>query len=161
MVRIRRFGIIRTATVAAMMYAVIILVSTLLIALPFVLLASAAGRDSGMSAGILGGGIVGVLLLGLLGAVVYAVIGWVMTAIACAIYNLVAGWVGGIEVQLESTVAPVAPQWGGPYGGYAQPGYQPQPGYGPGTGYGPPPTVGQPPAQYPPGQYPPAGYGQG
>ena len=92
-------------------------------------------------------------MVGLLGALVYGVVGWVMTAIGCAIYNLVAGWVGGIEVQLESVAAPVAPQWGGPYGGYGQPGYQQQPGYPPQPGY--PQQPGQPPSQYPP-----SGFGQ-
>ena len=33
--------------------------------------------------------------------VVYAVMGFIFTLIACAIYNLVAGWVGGIEMELE------------------------------------------------------------
>jgi hypothetical protein len=160
MVRIRRFGVIRTATVAAVMYAFIILVSTLLIGLPIALVAGAAGRDSGMAAGIIGGGIAGVLLFGVLGALIYAVIGWVMTAIACAIYNLVAGWVGGIEVQLESRSVPTAPQWGGPYGGYGQqqPTYQ-QPAYQQGLGYPPAGPGGVPPAPQPPSQYPPAGFG--
>jgi hypothetical protein len=171
MVRIRRFGVIKTATVAALMYAVIILVSTLLIGLPIALLAGASVRGAGFGAGILAGGVVGVLLFGLLGAVIYAVIGWVMTAIACAVYNLVAGWVGGIEVQLESVAAPVTPQWGGPYGGYPQPGYAqqagyPQPGYVQQPGYAQPgygPGVAQPPAPggQPPSQYPPSGFGPG
>ena len=33
--------------------------------------------------------------------VFYAVIGFIGTIIFCAIYNLVAGWVGGIEVEFE------------------------------------------------------------
>ncbi len=167
MVRIRRFGVIRTATVAATMYAVIILVGTLLIGLPITLLAGAAGRttgDGGTVAAIVSAGLVGTLLFGLFGAVAYAIVGWIMTAIACVIYNVVAGWVGGIEVQLESTVAPAAPQWGGPYGGYAQGGYPqaqpgyPQPGYAPGPGY--PQGAGGPP-QVPPPQAPPPGFGPG
>ncbi len=35
-------------------------------------------------------------------AKVVAVAGFVFTAIGCAIYNFVAGYVGGIEVELES-----------------------------------------------------------
>ena len=34
--------------------------------------------------------------------VFYGVSGAVLSAIACALYNLVAGWVGGIEVELSS-----------------------------------------------------------
>jgi len=157
MVRIRRFGVIKTATVAAVMYAVIILVFTLLFGLPVVLITGAAANGSGATAGILGGGIAGVLFLGVFGAVAYGIGGWIITAIACLFYNLVAGWVGGVELQLESTAAPVAPQWGGPYGGYAQQ----QPVYPQPQGYPPSAPGAQPPAPQPPAQYPPAGYGQG
>lgn len=31
----------------------------------------------------------------------YGGMGFVMTAIGCAIYNLIAGWTGGIEVEVE------------------------------------------------------------
>ena len=163
MVRIRRFGVIRTATVAAVMYAVIILVASLFIGLPFVLIAGMAGRasgDGGIAAGIMGASVAGIVLFGLFGAVIYAIIGWIMTAIACAIYNLVAGWVGGIEVQLENVSGPSAPQWGGMYGGYPQPvpGYPQQaPGYPQTPGGGSAPPAGGPP----PSQWPPSGYGQG
>jgi hypothetical protein len=59
------------------------------------------------------GGAAGVLVLGLLAAAVYGVLGWVFTAIACALYNLAAGWVGGIEVQVEPVAPPPpAPIWG-------------------------------------------------
>jgi hypothetical protein len=35
----------------------------------------------------------------------YGLLGFVFTAIGCIIYNLVAGWVGGIEVEIgESAV---------------------------------------------------------
>jgi hypothetical protein len=151
MVRIRRFGVVKTATMAAIMYMVIVLVLTVLIGLPFILIAGASARETGMTAGIVGGGVVGILLFGGIGAVVYGIGGWIMTAIGCLFYNLVAGWVGGIEVQIEGASGPAAPQWGGPYGGYPQPQY-PQPQYQ---------QPGYPPAAPPPSQYPPAGFGQG
>lgn len=147
MVRIRRFGIIRTATMAAALYAFIILASTLLIFLPFALLA-AAGRDATGSLGFGAVGVVGVVIFGLVGAVAYAAIGWVMTAIACVIYNVVAGFVGGIEVQLESAAPPSTPAWGGPYAA-GQP-YAMPPGYGPTPGYGAPPSRGAPGTTPPP-----------
>ena len=161
MVRIRRFGVIRTATAVAAMFALVILVGTLIIGVPIALLAGAAGRNSGEAAGIMGVGVVGVVLFGLFGAVAYGIGGWIVTAIACAIYNVVAGWFGGIEVQLENTAPPSTPTWGGPSGGYGPSVYSPQPGYGPGPGYQPPVT-GQPPAQFPqqyPPQYPPTAPG--
>jgi hypothetical protein len=37
----------------------------------------------------------------------YGVCGFVFTAIACAIYNVVAGLVGGIEVELDGAQMPV------------------------------------------------------
>jgi hypothetical protein len=54
--------------------------------------------------------VVGVFVFGLLAALIYGVIGWIFTAIACAIYNLAAGWVGGIEVQVDQSAPPPVPQ---------------------------------------------------
>jgi hypothetical protein len=36
-----------------------------------------------------------------LGPFIYAVIGYVGTAIACWLYNLIAGWSGGVSLTLE------------------------------------------------------------
>ncbi len=35
--------------------------------------------------------------------IVYGLIGFVFTAIACVIYNIVAGWTGGVEVEIAET----------------------------------------------------------
>jgi hypothetical protein len=35
--------------------------------------------------------------------VLYGLLGLIFTAIGCLVYNLVAGWVGGIEVEVEET----------------------------------------------------------
>jgi hypothetical protein len=103
MFRIRRFGVVKTATVAALMYIVIVVV----IFIPVLLITALVGITPAGSDGFGGvGPVVGVLILGLLAALFYGVFGWVFTAIACLLYNLVAGWVGGIEVQVEA-VAPV------------------------------------------------------
>jgi hypothetical protein len=37
----------------------------------------------------------------LLAPLLFAGLGYVVSAIMCALYNLVAGWVGGVEVSLE------------------------------------------------------------
>ena len=101
MYTIRRFSVVKTATVVAVMYVVIVAIFIV----PFAILAIAFGRgDSG------GAGAVGVLVFGLLAALLYGVFGWIFTAIACAIYNLAAGWVGGIEVQVDQSAPPPAPQ---------------------------------------------------
>ena len=110
MVRIRRFGIIRTANMVAALYAFIALFFAAFIVL-FGALGVAIGPRGTIDSQV-GAGIVGVLILALFVVAFYAIVGWVFTAIACAIYNLVAGWVGGVEIQLESTP-------GGPGGGYA------------------------------------------
>jgi hypothetical protein len=152
-VTIRRFDVVRTATVAAALYALIAIVFGLLFFLPFGLLAGVAGMrtDSGAGgAGLVGVGIVGTLVFVLFGVVFYGVVGWVMTAIMCALYNFVAGRVGGIRVEVDVE----GPYGGGP--GYPAPGYPaayPAPGYGtpawpvpgsPGGPTAPPPGWGQP-----------------
>jgi hypothetical protein len=124
MYRIRRFGVIKTATVVAVMYMLIVAVFVV----PFLLLALVFAPTQGSSAM---GGIAGILVFGLVAIFLYGLIGWIFTAIAAAIYNLAAGWVGGIEVQIE-TVAPPPPMpvWA------ASPTVPPPPAGSP----GPPPT---------------------
>ena len=101
MYTIRRFSVVKTATVVAVMYVVIVAIFLV----PFALLTIAvAPSDSPTS------GLVGILVFGLVGALLYGVFGWIFTAIACAIYNLAAGWVGGIEVQVDQSAPPPAPQ---------------------------------------------------
>lgn len=141
-VTLRRFDVIRTATVAAVLYAVTVLVIGLIFVVPFILLAGAAGISSGRSdiaAGVAGAGIIGAMLLLVLGALFYAVVGWVMTAIACVFYNFVAGRVGGIRMEVDIEM---------PYGA---------PGYG-APGYGAPAWPA--PASQGPPMAPPAGWGQ-
>lgn len=123
MVRIRRFGIVRTATTIAVLYIVIVA----LFAVPFALFAAAAG---GVPNAASGGrfGAVEILILAAIVAAVYGVFGWIATAIACGIYNLAARFTGGIVVETEPvTPPPPAPAWG------------PVPGT---TGPASPPTVG-------------------
>jgi hypothetical protein len=85
--QIRRFGIGQTAKVIAVLYALMGLIFV-----PFFLVAAAfAPRETGFGTGF-------ALALPIL----YGGLGFIFTAIACAIYNFVAGFVGGIEVELES-----------------------------------------------------------
>jgi hypothetical protein len=113
MVQIRRVGVLRTASVLALLYGLAALVFFGILAI-FVLL---AGVDSsgfngvpGFNAGV---GAVGILIFGLVLAVVYGVLGWVFTAVFCLLYNVVAGFTGGVAIQLEAKpvpTPPVAPQ---------------------------------------------------
>jgi hypothetical protein len=108
MYRIRRFGIVKTATVVAVMYMLIVAVFVV----PFLLLTLVAAPSQGTGTT---GGVGGILLIGFVAIVAYGLLGWVFTAIAAAVYNLAAGWVGGIEVQVETVAPPPpVPAWGTP-----------------------------------------------
>lgn len=106
MFRIRRFGVMKTATVVAVMYMVIVAVFVVPIALIGLLVAPSQGSAAGST-------VVSIVIFGVVAIFAYGLIGWVFTALAAAVYNLAAGWVGGIEVQVE-TVAPPPPlpAWG-------------------------------------------------
>ena len=92
--RIRRFTVMQTAKLFATLYTLMGLVF-----LPFLWLSS---RAAGTTAGAMGGFPVSGRMLLLL-PVLYGALGFVFVALGCAIYNLVAGWVGGIEVEFEPT----------------------------------------------------------
>ena len=104
MFRIRRFGVVRTATLGAAMYAI----GTLIIVVPVVIIVLAAGpmefTDSfGRTAAI--DIPVGVLLLA---PVLYGLIGWIVTALVCLLYNLAAMVTGGVEIQLQGEAVPAS-----------------------------------------------------
>lgn len=147
MVRIRRFGIVRTATTVAALYAVIALVFVILFGL-IALAGVAVVPDSSRTA--IGAGVAGLLVFAVIVVLFYAVIGWIFTAIACALYNFVAGFAGGIEIQVESTT-PGAP--GGGFSAYGYPAYGAPAAY-PGQ-YPAPGQPGGPPAPWAGGQVPP------
>lgn len=87
MAQIRRFGVGQTAKVVGVLYA---LIGVVLV--PFILIAAIySPNKSGLGPGV-------ALALPIL----YGVAGFVFTAIGCAIYNFVAGLVGGIEVELDT-----------------------------------------------------------
>ncbi|MEA2723848.1 MAG: hypothetical protein QOH59_1619 [Gemmatimonadales bacterium] len=86
MAQIRRFGVGQTAKVVGVLYA---LIGVVLV--PFVLIAGMySPNKTGLGAGF-----------ALAIPILYGVLGFITTAIGCAIYNLVAGLVGGIEVELD------------------------------------------------------------
>jgi hypothetical protein len=97
MVRIRRFSVIRTANVLAVIYFLV----TAIFALPFALILAANpitftdqfGRTSSTSISP---------IFALFIPFLYAGFGWVFTAIGCLIYNLAARFTGGIEFQADT-----------------------------------------------------------
>jgi hypothetical protein len=101
--RIRKLGILSVAKI----YAAIMFVMSLLISIPYGLfimifggIMMSTGAREGLAAG--GGSIVlGILLMiGL--PIFYGVIGFVAGAIGALLYNLFAGLVGGIEIEVEN-----------------------------------------------------------
>ncbi len=90
--RVRRFGVIQTANMAAMMY----LVMTIIFLVPVYILISVlpdSVDDTGMA------WFSGVTLF--IFPLLYAAFGWVTTVLACWFYNMIAGFVGGIAVEIE------------------------------------------------------------
>ena len=85
MAQIRRFGVGQTAKVIGVLYALMGLVFVPI----FLIAAMYSPNRPGFGPGF-------ALVL----PVMYGVLGFIFTAIGCAIYNLVAGLVGGIEVEL-------------------------------------------------------------
>jgi hypothetical protein len=85
--QIRKFGVGQTAKVAGVLYALMGLVF-----IPVFLVMSAfAPKQAGF------GGVGFAFAMPIL----YGVFGFICTAIACALYNLVAKMVGGIEVETD------------------------------------------------------------
>ena len=109
MFKIRRFGIMKTATTVAVLY----MVTIAIFLVPLALLVLAVGTNVQGGTGDVSVGVGGVMAFGLIAIVVYGAATWVFTAVACALYNLVAGWVGGVEILLEPVApAPPPPVWG-------------------------------------------------
>ena len=88
--RIRRINPMQAAKIVATLYLLLGIIFV-----PFFLFISRfSPQQGGMFAGMGFG-------LAIIVPVLYAAFGFVATLIAAAIYNLVAGWVGGIEIDLE------------------------------------------------------------
>ncbi len=102
--RIKKLGVMSVAK----MYCVMMFVISLIIAIPYgliIILYSllGAGVVGGNEALAIGGGGVVIGILVMVGLpILYAIIGFIGGAIAALIYNIFAGLVGGIEIEVES-----------------------------------------------------------
>src|SRR4051794_22254657 len=119
-----------------------------LIILPFALLAGLAGSRDGNGA-VAGAGLLAGLFFYAVIIVFYAVVGWILGAILAAVYNFVAGRIGGLrfDVSIEGPGGYPGYPVGYPSRGYPGTGKPYPAGYvaptpGPGWSRGPP----QPPA---------------
>lgn len=97
MARIRRIGVKQTAKFVALFYFFVSLVFTLPIFLITLFLGTGGGTQGSMP---FGGAVFGGIFILLL-PLFYAVMGGVMTLVGAFLYNLIAKWVGGIEVEIE------------------------------------------------------------
>ncbi len=94
MYTVKSIGVLSLAKIMGGTYAALGLVF-----LPVFLIAGLVGAVSGGKFGALGG--VGMVFLAILFPILYGAMGFVAGLISGLIYNLFAGWLGGIELQLE------------------------------------------------------------
>jgi hypothetical protein len=101
--RIRKLGILSVAKI----YAVMALVMSLIISIPYglvIMVFGAAMLGSGQKAGFAAGGssiVIGLLvMIGL--PIFYSIMGFIGGCIGALLYNLFAGMVGGIEIEVEN-----------------------------------------------------------
>lgn len=99
--RIRHINIVQWALVSGLIYAALGLILGLFwIPVAALMTAASGGMMHGGGGGMMGAG------LGLFAIIVfpimYFVIGFVVGIIFSALYNLVAGWTGGVEMKLET-----------------------------------------------------------
>jgi hypothetical protein len=100
---IQSVGVFSLAKISGLTYAVFgLLLSPILLA--FGLLQQVLGRGE-----VRGPGVAGAIVLAFLVPVLYGVMGFVGGALAAFLYNLLANWVGGIQIELRSPAA-AAPQ---------------------------------------------------
>lgn len=101
--RIRKLGVLSVAKI----YAVMMFVMSLLISIPyglFIMIFGVAMMGSGEKAGFAAGGgsiVIGLLIMiGL--PIFYGIMGFVLGTISAFIYNIFAGMVGGVEIEVEN-----------------------------------------------------------
>jgi hypothetical protein len=100
--RIRHINIVQWALVSGLIYAALGLIIGLFW-IPFAALMTAVSGGMTHGSGMMGAG------LGLFAIIVfpilYFVLGFVFGIIFAALYNLVAGWTGGVEMKLDTVAS--------------------------------------------------------
>jgi hypothetical protein len=100
--RIRKLGILSVAKI----YGAILLVMSLLISIPyglFIMFFGGMMMSAGGRGGLAAGGSIVIGLLVMVGLpIMYGAIGFVSGALGALLYNLFAGMVGGIEIEVEN-----------------------------------------------------------
>lgn len=92
---VRRVAPISAARIAGVLYAIFGFIAGCFISL-FSLVGSAfAPKEAGLPGMLFGVG--AIILL----PIVYGLLGFIFSLIGAALYNLIAGWVGGIEIDVQ------------------------------------------------------------
>ncbi len=100
MMRIRSVGVLSVAKIAGLLYTGL---GVLLVPI-FLLVGLVGAMASKQNTGL---GMAGMLVLAVCAPFFYGGIGFLFGALSAFLYNLVAGWVGGVEIELQE--APLAP----------------------------------------------------
>lgn len=116
-VTVRRVGVFSVAKIQALLLFIIGLFIGVVYGLMFMIFGAAlstlAPQSDQAVSGI--GSVVGGLLIMVVVPILYAILGFIGGAIGALVYNLAAGVVGGIKLELESDVPDYAPpppqQW--------------------------------------------------
>ncbi len=94
---IRRIGPLSLAKLMGVLYALMgLIIGAIISVVSLVGGAFMASQEGGAFGGMLFGAAAVVVL-----PIFYGCLGFVMTLIAAALYNLVAGWVGGVELDVQ------------------------------------------------------------
>ena len=117
-VQIKRMGVFSCAKIYSITLAAMGLIIGVIYGLIFMVVGGAmmagGGRDSGMAGG---SSIVIGLVMMIAIPVFYGIIGFIGGIVGALVYNVAAGVVGGLELEIENmdggtTYAPPAPNWG-------------------------------------------------
>src|SRR5438445_4322730 len=94
-------GVLSVAKIMGAIYAVIGLISYAVFCLKKKIGSMAGGHDNPLGA-------IGGLIFGLFAPIFYGIMGFVFCAIGAFLYNVMAKWLGGIEVQVQPASPPAS-----------------------------------------------------
>ena len=126
--QVKRVGIFSYAKISAVITSAFGLIFGVIYGLIVIIFGAAMLAGGGRDTGAAGAGSIVVGLLIMIGLpIFYGILGFIFGAIGALVYNVAAGFVGGIELELEPVAdgyaAPPSPQWGAQQ---SQPGQQQQ-----------------------------------
>jgi len=124
--QVKRVGILSYAKISAVTMAAFGLIFGVIYGLVFMIVGGAMMAGGGRDASGAGAGSIVIGLLAMIGIpLFYGILGFIVGLIGGVVYNVAAGFVGGIELELEPVAdeyaAPPPPQWNA---GQHQPGQQ-------------------------------------